>query len=64
MLLFVGMNVMNLFGDILNRAPGLVLSNVNYVKKAVFPLAVLPAIAVSASGFSAVHHGQPPDLHH
>ena len=26
----------------LNRAPGLILANVNYVKKVVFPLEILP----------------------
>jgi lipopolysaccharide transport system permease protein len=30
--LFVGMIVLSLFSEVLNRAPGLILSNVNYVK--------------------------------
>ncbi len=33
-ILFVGMIVMSLFSDVVNRAPILILSNVNYVKKA------------------------------
>ena len=36
--LFVGMIVHSLFAEVLNRAPGLILANVNYVKKVVFPL--------------------------
>lgn len=53
-LLFAGMIVMSLFSDVLNRAPGLIVGNVNYVKKVVFPLEVLPVIAVSASLFHSV----------
>jgi len=36
-----------------NRAPGLIVSNVNYVKKVVFPLEVLPCIALGTSLFHA-----------
>ncbi|MDD2923811.1 ABC transporter permease [Rhodoferax sp.] len=54
MMLFVGMIVMSLFSDVLNRAPNLVLGNVNYVKKVVFPLEILPIIAVSSSLFHSV----------
>lgn len=50
-LLFVGMIVMSLFSDVLNRAPGLILSNVNYVKKVVFPLEILPIIAMGSALF-------------
>ena len=46
--LFVGMIVHSLFAEVLNRAPGLILSNVNYVKKVVFPLETLPVIAMGA----------------
>lgn len=49
--LFVGMIVYGLFAEVLNRAPGLILSNVNYVKKVVFPLEILPVIAVGAALF-------------
>lgn len=49
--LFVGMIVLGLFSEVLNRAPGLVLSNVNYVKKVVFPLDTLPVIAMGAALF-------------
>jgi lipopolysaccharide transport system permease protein len=53
-LLFVGMIVLSLFSDILNRAPGLILGNVNYVKKVVFPLEILPVIAVGAALFHSI----------
>ena len=53
-LLFVGMIVMNLFSDVLNRAPSLILGNVNYVKKVVFPLEILPVIAMGSAVFHAL----------
>ena len=37
-ILFVGMIVFGFFAEVLNRAPSLILSNVNYVKKVVFPI--------------------------
>jgi lipopolysaccharide transport system permease protein len=52
--MFVGMIVHGLFAEALNRAPGMILSNVNYVKKVVFPLEILPVIAMCASLFHTV----------
>jgi lipopolysaccharide transport system permease protein len=49
--LFVGMIVLSLFSEVLNRAPGLIVSNVNYVKKVVFPLEILPVVAMGATLF-------------
>ncbi len=49
--LFVGMIVHGLFADVANRAPSLILSNVNYVKKVVFPLEILPVVSMGASLF-------------
>ncbi|WP_249728890.1 ABC transporter permease [Acidovorax sp. CCYZU-2555] len=49
--LFVGMIVHGLFAEVLNRSPGLILSNVNYVKKVVFPLEILPVISMGAALF-------------
>jgi len=49
--LFVGMIVFNLFSDVLGRAPGLILSNINYVKKVVFPLEILPVITMGVALF-------------
>ena len=50
-ILFTGLIVHGLFADVLNRAPGLILSNVNYVKKVVFPLEILPGVAMGAALF-------------
>lgn len=50
-LLFVGMIVHGLFAECVNRAPGLILSNVNYVKRVVFPLEILPWAAMGATLF-------------
>ena len=56
--LFVGMIVHGLLDEVLNRAPGLILSNVNYVKKVVFPLEILPVISMGAALFhSAISLG-------
>jgi len=52
--LFVGLIVLNLFSEVINRAPGLILSNVNYVKKVVFPLEILPVIAMGVALFHGV----------
>jgi lipopolysaccharide transport system permease protein len=49
--LFVGMIVLSLFNEVLNRAPGLIVANVNYVKKVVFPLDILPVITMGAALF-------------
>ena len=52
--LFVGLIVLNLFSEVVNRAPSLILSNVNYVKKVVFPLEILPVVAIGAALFHAL----------
>lgn len=52
--LFVGMIVHGLFAEVLNRAPSLILSNVNYVKKVVFPLEILPVITLCATLFHSL----------
>lgn len=52
--LFVGMIVHSLLAEVLNRAPGLILSNVNYVKKVVFPLEILPVISMGAALFHSL----------
>lgn len=51
LILFAGMLVFGLFSECVNRAPSLVLSNVNYVKKVVFPLEILPLVALGAAAF-------------
>jgi lipopolysaccharide transport system permease protein len=54
MILFAGLIVFNLFSEIVNRAPSLVLSNVSYVKKVVFPLEILPVVSILSSCFHAL----------
>ncbi len=49
--LFVGMIVHGLFAEVINRAPTLITSNVNFVKKVVFPLDILPSVAIGAALF-------------
>jgi lipopolysaccharide transport system permease protein len=49
--LFVGMTVHGLFAECVNRAPALILANVNYVKKVVFPLEILPIVSFGAAFF-------------
>lgn len=51
LVLFVGMIVLGLFSEVVNRAPGLIVANVNYVKKVVFPLEILPVVALGAALF-------------
>ena len=48
LILFTGMIVFGLFSEAINRAPSLVISNVNYVKKVVFPLEMLPIISMGS----------------
>jgi lipopolysaccharide transport system permease protein len=52
-LLFVGLIVHGLFAECANRAPGLMLGNVNYVKKVVFPLEILPWTTMGSALFHA-----------
>lgn len=49
--LFVGMIVHGLFAEVVNRAPSLILANVNYVKKVIFPVEILPVITMCAALF-------------
>lgn len=53
LILFAGLMVFSLFAECVNRAPGVILSNPNYVKKVVFPLEVLPWVNLG----SALFHG-------
>jgi lipopolysaccharide transport system permease protein len=52
-ILFVGLIVHGLFAECINRAPTLILSNSNYVKKVVFPLEILPSVALGSALFHA-----------
>jgi lipopolysaccharide transport system permease protein len=49
--LFIGLMVHSLFAECINRAPGLIIGNVNYVKKVVFPLEILPWVTMGSTLF-------------
>ncbi|SET49672.1 lipopolysaccharide transport system permease protein [Marinobacter segnicrescens] len=51
--LFIGLIVHGLFSEVLTRSPGLITGNVNYVKKVIFPLEILPVSAVLSALFHA-----------
>ncbi len=51
LVLFAGLMMFNLFAECINRSPSLILSNVNYVKKVVFPLEILPAVTLISALF-------------
>lgn len=51
LILFAGLIVFNLFSECVIRAPGLIVGNVNYVKKVIFPLEILPMTAMGAALF-------------
>lgn len=51
LVLFAGLMVFNLFSECINRAPGLILSNTNYVKKVVFPLEILPFVGLLSAAY-------------
>ena len=53
LVLFSGLLIFNLFSECINRSPGLILANVNYVKKVVFPLEILPFVTLLSSLFHA-----------
>lgn len=54
LMLFAGLIIFNLFSEVVNRSPGLILSHVSYVKKVVFPLEILPLTIVCSSLFHSV----------
>jgi len=47
--LFAGLAAFNLFSEVINRAPTLILAVPSYVKKVVFPLEILPVVAVGSA---------------
>lgn len=51
LILFAGLLVFNLFSECIGKAPTLILSNVNYVKKVIFPLEILPWVALATALF-------------
>ncbi|MDD3183618.1 MAG: ABC transporter permease, partial [Alphaproteobacteria bacterium] len=51
LVLFAGLIVFNLFSECINKAPGLILANPNFVKKVVYPLEIFPMVSVLATMF-------------
>lgn len=49
--LFAGMIMFNLFSECISRAPTLILSHANFVKKIVFPLEILPCVTLLSALF-------------
>jgi lipopolysaccharide transport system permease protein len=70
--LFSGMILFTIFSECVSRSPGLILENVSYIKKVVFPLEIMPVVVLAAALFNAaigfvillifylVVHGLPP----
>ncbi len=54
LVLFAGLIVFNFFSECVNRAPTLILNNVSYVKKVVFPLEILPWVSIGSALFHTV----------
>ncbi|UXC17390.1 ABC transporter permease [Comamonas squillarum] len=51
LVLFSGLMIFNFFSECISRAPGLIVGNVGYVKKIIFPLEILPIVAMGAALF-------------
>jgi lipopolysaccharide transport system permease protein len=47
-ILFAGLMVFNFFSECINRAPGIIVANVNLVKKVIFPLEILTWVTVAS----------------
>lgn len=54
LLLFSGLILFTIFAECVTRAPGLMLENVSYIKKVVFPLDILPVINLMVALVNAV----------
>lgn len=52
LILFAGLAVFNFFGECVNRAPGIIVSNTNLVKKVVFPLELLAWVTIASALFN------------
>jgi lipopolysaccharide transport system permease protein len=54
LILFIGLIVFQIFSECVNGAPTLVTGNVNYVKKIVFPLEILPLATMGTTLFQSM----------
>jgi len=44
--MFAGLTIFTIFSEVMTRSPGLVLENASYIKRVVFPLEILPIVAL------------------
>lgn len=51
LVLFAGLIIFGLFSEVISRAPVLIVGNINYVKKIIFPIEILPYIALASAFF-------------
>jgi len=49
LILYAGLTPFNLFSEVANRSPSLIVNMTNYVKRVVFPLEILPVVTVGAA---------------
>ena len=54
LVLFAGLIIFNLFSECINQAPVIIVANVNYVKKVIFPLEILPFVSLGSALFHAL----------
>lgn len=54
LVLFAGLIVFHLFAECVNRAPSLILQNINYVKKVIYPLEILSFVSLLSALFHAM----------
>ena len=47
LVLSAGLIIFGLFSEVISRAPVLIIGNINYVKKIIFPIEILPYIALA-----------------
>ena len=52
--LFAGLIIFNFFAECITKAPSLIVGNVNYVKKVIFPLEVLSWVSIGSAAFNLV----------
>ena len=49
--IFLGLMIFHFVSEVMGTAPGIIVSNPNFVKKVVFPLEILPAATVGGAAF-------------
>jgi lipopolysaccharide transport system permease protein len=49
LMIFCGLLTFNIFSEVITKAPSIIISNSNYVKKVVFPLEILPIVVLGSS---------------